>query len=939
MALKVWISDKSFPHTRENEMITTVIKNLEAVFGQVEETIHLLCNFSIPGNTKRYVSTLDLAVLRPRHLTIIELKNYRGAISGAPEGAWTCETEGGLVVIQGGKANRNPIGQASDYHEQMTKLLKKRLNPVMKEPFDKNELKHLVSSVVVFPDTEYKEPDHLYFEPEKFSWLKVVRLHQLARVILERSNDSKKALSPRMMALLVGDIFKLREAFLVDGFPMLKAGAEKPTAADFGAKPGDPEDEPVSPRELKKQKRQKSGKNAKRDQAKDGTPSDEKQASSNAEKTKGGISDFPFYNHAWKIWKTGKNNRWKFNACCDALLKMIEPRTKKIIQAKKATDIQGAWSIVFKGDRFLLQKLPNLHSIHKDVQSGKTKKVKDATLNWTLETLCRAIEFLHHRPIPEALLALFDTSTKAPVGKTDAKVTPAASQETEPTEQNETAKRSNALTGRPPYALLAAIWKSDKNNREKLVQSGTILEETLEKRIDKELQASASSDSDEAFFRIFKDKPQLQKDFQDHLPLMEAADNGTSGDIDNEMLARAFQTICRIVELCYRKPIPRNLRFVFSPSVPERETESADTVADETPAETKTEKPTDDKAKTLAKVKKATGKAPAKEKAEKPAKPKVEKVAAKKVAKATAKATPKKATGKAPAKEKAEKPAEPKVEKVAATKKATKATAKATLKKAADKAPAKAKKAEQPAEPKVEKAAEPKAKKTATKKVEESTAEKPKATAKAKKASAADKTKTEKTAAKTTVKKPAEDKPKATAKTKKVATKAPAKAKAEKPTDKAPAKAKAEKAADKKPKTAVKAKAEKPVTKKVAKAPAKAKKATKAKAVPIPENIVEGYRSLLKSHKANGQKLEQLWTLMDAFDQDATKPAAPKSGPKARELRENLATFSEQRQAIEKEHPSRLASSEVRKALQASSRILELTFGSPFPKDLREALD
>ena len=233
MSIQYWIG-KPYENTGENEQVAMVVRALDATFKDVNETIHVFFNPRIPAYNKTkngfdHVSTLDLLVLKRGNAVIVELKNYKGAIEIAPDGKWYCRREGRLINIKGGYEGRTPLGQVTEYRDQLATYLKLNASEFMKgtrkAPFD---YKKFVSSVIVFPD--YPEHPEAPLPHDTFI-TKVVRLKDAMRAILAFQGGRDSILTEEEKSSLANlKKLKLSPAIIIEGFPMIaKKEIEPPT--------------------------------------------------------------------------------------------------------------------------------------------------------------------------------------------------------------------------------------------------------------------------------------------------------------------------------------------------------------------------------------------------------------------------------------------------------------------------------------------------------------------------------------------------------------------------------------------------------------------------------------------------------------------------------------------------------------------------------------
>ena len=243
------------PHENlhENEMIAGITKVLKEELGNLDEEFHLLYHFSIPGYStdgKKYESHLDMAVLKDRQLTILELKSYKGRIEvdrplqkNGKQGKvdllkcdWKCTPpQGAPVVLDGGKPGRNPFRQVFEYWEQMKKLM--GLSDSILRFREKGfKIPHFVSGFLVFPDldTPNGDSDLNLIRKDISSWknkdsFNVVRIHGLAEAIMMRAAGRETLLDRRGIVDFLQKDLALKEGHLVGNIPALGGTTPSPS--------------------------------------------------------------------------------------------------------------------------------------------------------------------------------------------------------------------------------------------------------------------------------------------------------------------------------------------------------------------------------------------------------------------------------------------------------------------------------------------------------------------------------------------------------------------------------------------------------------------------------------------------------------------------------------------------------------------------------------
>ena len=233
MSVKIWIGSE-YDNSHENAMAGEAIAKLSEAYADLGEECNVLVNFRIPGDPPRrpgekpYTSEIDLAVLKPKNLIVIDLKNYKGAIEYGDVGQWICHAADGDVQIHGGREGRTPYGQLCDYRRQMIALLASNQAQYLDlrghvRPFD---FRRFVSGMVLFPDCE-SVVDEGSFETECGRWLSVRRMGGLASAVSGQCGGRDAVLTAIEMSKLIAHVFKLTPAHMVGGVPKVGAAPMK----------------------------------------------------------------------------------------------------------------------------------------------------------------------------------------------------------------------------------------------------------------------------------------------------------------------------------------------------------------------------------------------------------------------------------------------------------------------------------------------------------------------------------------------------------------------------------------------------------------------------------------------------------------------------------------------------------------------------------------
>lgn len=225
MAIRIWIGSE-YDNTHENAMAGDAIAELSKAYENLDEECHVLVNFRIPGDPPRrpgerpYTSEIDLAVLKPKNLILIDLKNYTGAVEYGDVCEWICHTTDGDVTIHGGRDGRTPYGQLCDYRRQMIALLESDLSLYrnFKNHPHSFDVRRFVSCMALFPDSKGAD-DISRFKTGNCRWLSVKRMGGFAEAVCGQCGGRDAELDAFEMSQLIARVLKLSPAQMVGRIP------------------------------------------------------------------------------------------------------------------------------------------------------------------------------------------------------------------------------------------------------------------------------------------------------------------------------------------------------------------------------------------------------------------------------------------------------------------------------------------------------------------------------------------------------------------------------------------------------------------------------------------------------------------------------------------------------------------------------------------------
>lgn len=215
-----------YENTHENRMVSAAIEVLQNALADAEDTYHLVCCFTVPGYSSRYRSNIDLAVIKPGGMMIVEMKDYTGPIDYGDEGEWYCELiSGGIKEIKGGNNGRSPYRQVSDYRQQCRRLIERQqLSFLQPEDAGKRQFnaRNWVSAMVLFPDVpEGTRPDTPTFKEHRDNWFHLVRMSGMAEAVLQQMSGRDNWLTGEEIEGFITGVLHAKPAKLIGYTPVL----------------------------------------------------------------------------------------------------------------------------------------------------------------------------------------------------------------------------------------------------------------------------------------------------------------------------------------------------------------------------------------------------------------------------------------------------------------------------------------------------------------------------------------------------------------------------------------------------------------------------------------------------------------------------------------------------------------------------------------------
>ena len=371
MAIKIWIGSE-YGNTHENVMAGDAIAELTRAYEALDEECHVLVNFKIPGDPprnpgeRRYLSEIDLAVLRPKNLAIVDLKNYKGAIEYGDACEWICHAPDGDVSIHGGREGRTPHGQLCDYRRQMIALLSTNLSQYLNprrhpRPFD---VRRFVSGMVLFPN--YDDVNDIgHFETECGRWLSVKRMNGFAEAVCGQCGGRDADLDGSEMAKLIKQVLRLSPAHMVGRVP--KVGSTPSQSAAVPPVRIVTVERPVEVRvEVPKIVRDE-------------------------------------YGAIIMAYESDDANAKKISDMSDIFRRLVARERKRRFKETQVRSLGTAAELLLKDDTDLSRCAILLFRLSAAVHNNPDLVVSSADVDDTFKTLCRVAEKLSGEPMPEEL--------------------------------------------------------------------------------------------------------------------------------------------------------------------------------------------------------------------------------------------------------------------------------------------------------------------------------------------------------------------------------------------------------------------------------------------------------------------------------------------------------------------------------------------------------
>ncbi|MFC1528182.1 NERD domain-containing protein [Candidatus Neomarinimicrobiota bacterium] len=134
--------DSEFPH--EIEQLKNISKIVQDWSHKTNTNVHLLSNFFVNGEE------IDVAIILPNKVLIVDLKSGSGVIKGDENGPWICIPRTNLKYIINKGSKKNPLNQARDKRFAMMQYLDERKGIIFSaQKASQISFEH-ISSLIVF---------------------------------------------------------------------------------------------------------------------------------------------------------------------------------------------------------------------------------------------------------------------------------------------------------------------------------------------------------------------------------------------------------------------------------------------------------------------------------------------------------------------------------------------------------------------------------------------------------------------------------------------------------------------------------------------------------------------------------------------------------------------------------------------------------------------
>lgn len=162
MAYKSYLI-RQYEHTHENSFFRVFSTQLRRTFQGVDGLHILIGNVSCNGHQ------IDALFISSGKITVIDFKNYGGALTFSENNPWRISTGNDFVFVKGGGGIRNPYQQVNAYRHSLRQFLSNKQSEILEPNHDNFNLGHLSGLVlfhqpVSFDNNEIPQNIKMYFD-------------------------------------------------------------------------------------------------------------------------------------------------------------------------------------------------------------------------------------------------------------------------------------------------------------------------------------------------------------------------------------------------------------------------------------------------------------------------------------------------------------------------------------------------------------------------------------------------------------------------------------------------------------------------------------------------------------------------------------------------------------------------------------------------------
>lgn len=173
MSVEFWIG-REFDYTPERRAQDEIVRTFRANFTSPSEAVVVIFNFSFPG------ADIDVLVLKPDAILIIDLKDCDKPIKATENGPWKIIPDGNLP------GQRNPFQQVKAYRYALMEFLSRRKSSFLQpQKASLADFEHIAAAVVMTPSLHPKSTSDIKYP--FFHLAGADKLHLLVRQLTEKA--------------------------------------------------------------------------------------------------------------------------------------------------------------------------------------------------------------------------------------------------------------------------------------------------------------------------------------------------------------------------------------------------------------------------------------------------------------------------------------------------------------------------------------------------------------------------------------------------------------------------------------------------------------------------------------------------------------------------------------------------------------------------------